>query len=510
MTEIDTDKLSTRANSLDVLNFREVLDETDVLRHNVEVSKERLGTVGELSNDLFNAMFQYSPEVKPTSEIDVGFRHNKGIVERAMGTQEYDALRSFTKINEYESAVATASVLKNLLDGLSDEDITRMQEESKDAQSIEDSVQALRDTIEGLEHMKSALGEDGDEDVRNEVLEDAKADLDDQLGQLEALEEQIQETSDAVGQAVRMAVRKGEQEAKEEINETADFIRGWGTQAGDFKRMPSELKMKIAGELKKNEKLKKIARLIGKLKRIALSKNQQKAHKVPEEIVDTTMGDDLSHILPSELLFLDDPDLEPIFLKKFTEKRLLQYELDGKEKVGMGAIVCCVDCSGSMSGDREVWAKALMGGLFEIAGKEKRDFATVFFGSTGQFITYEIPYTMKGEERIDEYIKMMEFFFNGGTDFETPLDEARRIIEKKTLWKKADILMITDGECEVSQKWLDEFLAWKRQNEVMVQGILIGRPTEELHKFCDLTYTILDLLDEKENGEVTDLYKHTY
>jgi len=510
MTTVDTNKLSTRANSLDVLNFKDVLSETDVLKHNVDAGKERLDAVEELSNDLYNAMFQYNPEVKSTSEIDVGFRHNKGIVERAMATQEYDALRSFTKVNEYESALATASVLKNVFDGLSDEDITRMQEESKDASGLEDSIQSLRDTIEGLEHMKSALSEDGDEKVRNEVLEDAKSDLKDQIGQLEALEQQIQETSDAVGQAVRLAVRKGEQEAKDEINETADFISGWGTQAGDFKRMPSALKIKIANELKKNHKLKKIARLIGKLKRIALSKNQQKAHKIPEEIVDITMGDDISHVLPSELLFLGDDDLEPIFLKKFSEKRLLQHELEGKEKVGMGAIVCCIDCSGSMSGDREVWAKAVMGGLFEIAGKEKRDFASIFFGSTGEFTTYEIPHTMNGEERIDTYIKMMEFFFNSGTDFETPLDEARKVIEKKTLWKKADILMITDGECEVTQKWLDEFLAWKRQNDVMVQGILIGRPTEELHKFCDLTYTILDLLDEKENGEVTDLYRHTY
>lgn len=510
MTKVDVDKLSIRANSLDVLNFRDVLGETDVLRHNVDVGMERLNTVEELANDLYDSMFQYSPEVKPSEEIDVGFRHNKGIVERAMNTQEYDALRSFTKVNEYESAVATASVLKNVFDSLSDEDLTRMEEESKDASSLEDSIQALRDTIEGIDHLLPKDGEKVDETLKEQLLSEATAELKDKEGQLMALEKQIQESSDGLGQAVRVAVRKGQSEAKEEISETADFVSGWGTGAGDFRRMPSELKLKIAGELKKNHKLQRIARLIGKLKRIALSKNQQKAHKVPEEIVDTTIGNDLSHILPSELLYLGDSDLEPIFLKKFTEKRLLQYKLEGKDKVGMGAIVCCIDCSGSMSGEREVWAKALMGGLFEIAGKEKRDFATIFFGSTGEFTTFEIPYTMQGEERIDEYVNMMSFFFGGGTDFMTPLDEARKIIEKKQLWKKADILVITDGECDVGQEWLDGFLSWKRKNEVMVQGILIGRPTEVMHKFCDLTYTILDLLDQKENGEVTDLYKHTY
>jgi len=51
----------------------------------------------------------------------------------------------------------------------------------------------------------------------------------------------------------------------------------------------------------------------------------------------------------------------------------MKQELDRKpigfhkfwRTVGMGAIVCCVDCSGSMRGDCEIWAKALMGGLGE-------------------------------------------------------------------------------------------------------------------------------------------------
>ena len=51
--------------------------------------------------------------------------------------------------------------------------------------------------------------------------------------------------------------------------------------------------------------------------------------------------------------------------------------------------------------------------------------------------------------------------------------------------RKADILIITDGECEVEDRIVRKFNQFKDDNKIDVRGFCIGRKSESLSKFCD-------------------------
>ena len=90
---------------------------------------------------------------------------------------------------------------------------------------------------------------------------------------------------------------------------------------------------------------------------------------------------------------------------------------------------------------------------------------------------------------IEQMIDMAEYFENGGTEFEPPLDWARTKIGEAKTWSKADIIFITDGESAVQQAWLDNFKAWKKDNKVAIYSILIDSSAN--------TAVVLNLFSDK-------------
>ena len=193
-----------------------------------------------------------------------------------------------------------------------------------------------------------------------------------------------------------------------------------------------------------------------------------------DEIYDLSLGKDLGRLIPSELMKLRHPVTKKQFYKDFAEGKLLQYELQGKEKKQKGAIVVCIDDSGSMSGDPEIWAKSVAMALLEVALYQKRSFYCIHFDHTHDpkhLHTNEFP-KEKGKD-IQEIIDMAEYFSGGGTLFEPALDKSRMLIDQQEDYKKADIIFITDGESAVSNGWLEDFNKWKDDNNVNIYGILI-------------------------------------
>src|SRR5262247_4362543 len=119
---------------------------------------------------------------------------------------------------------------------------------------------------------------------------------------------------------------------------------------------------------------------------------QSRVNHPPSEITSITIGNDLTHLLPGEVALLGDPDLEDLFYLKFAERRLLQYELEGRESEGRGPIILALDESGSMSETlggvvKEAWSKSVMLGLLAIAHHQKRDLAVIHFSEPNQLRT---------------------------------------------------------------------------------------------------------------------------
>jgi uncharacterized protein with von Willebrand factor type A (vWA) domain len=55
-------------------------------------------------------------------------------------------------------------------------------------------------------------------------------------------------------------------------------------------------------------------------------------------------------------------------------------------------------------------------------------------------------------------MQVATYFFGGGTDYESPLSEALRLIEfGGANWRDAGLVFITDDYCDVSQEFTEDF-----------------------------------------------------
>jgi len=246
--------------------------------------------------------------------------------------------------------------------------------------------------------------------------------------------------------------------------------------------------------LKSSEKLKKIADLAGRMRRVAAAKQRQKSNYLREEVTDIEQGNDTARLLPSEVALLGDKDLEPLFFSKLVERKALQYKLSGKEKKGRGPIIICQDESGSMTGDPDVWAKAVSLGLLEVAQRQGRSWYFIHFAHN----VTRVDKVVQSKEQLDplQLMECMLHFSSGGTNFELPLIEAARCIEDDGGFEKADILLVTDGCCSTSAGFNETFRARIEKLDakvitVLVNGIQAGKDVVE---FSDEIFTLEEIV----------------
>ena len=149
------------------------------------------------------------------------------------------------------------------------------------------------------------------------------------------------------------------------------------------------------------------------------------------------------------------PALRVKALTRWTRGELRLSGQKTKAKLGHGPVIVCEDGSGSMSGDKQMWAKAVTLSLAHYAKIQKRSFGWVHFGAKTTHLETRV--YSQGKLSAEAMLELAETFRNAsGTDFEKPLRKALEMIRQEGL-KKADICLITDGECEVSEEFLREF-----------------------------------------------------
>ena len=235
----------------------------------------------------------------------------------------------------------------------------------------------------------------------------------------------------------------------------------------------------LANALQNNHKIKELAQKMG---RAYISEEKKKQTKIPQasksEVHGTHRSDDMMRILPSELLNLEDEDLEMLFYARLLEKQLLTYELQGTtfvigettetEKQRTGPVVACLDTSGSMQGQPMLKAKALLLAIANILQKESRSLHVLLFGASGEIREF----SMLGNNEAVGLLKFLQQGFGGGTDFETPLQRALDIIASQKDYQKADVLMISDGDCQLSPTFMKHFSVQKQVLDCMAYSVL--------------------------------------
>jgi uncharacterized protein with von Willebrand factor type A (vWA) domain len=292
-------------------------------------------------------------------------------------------------------------------------------------------------------------------------------------------------------QAGRNAAKAGNEQAKD----IEAAVRTFGTDPGSLQRMSADARMELASRIARSKKLRDLADLAGRLKRFAWGQQASKISHGVDEIHDVTQGNDISRVLPSEISLLASDKTKILFYQKYVEKRLMQYELRGTEKVAKGAIICLIDNSGSMQGSRELWAKAVGLALLDVAHKQKRDFYGIHFSSAHDKLQ-EFWFPQGDTSDLNKVLDFAEYFYGGGTDFEKPLSRAVEVLEAQMnneSTQKGDIILITDGECHVSDEWLSRFDNAREEIGFRLFGTLIGGYGRLLREISDVYVTIQDL-----------------
>lgn len=229
-------------------------------------------------------------------------------------------------------------------------------------------------------------------------------------------------------------------------------------------------------QLQSNEKIRN---LVQKMGRSYISEKKKKQTRIrsasKNETHGTHLSDDVARMLASELLNLEDETLESLFYARLLERNLLCYELrdhslngNQQNKTRTGPIVACLDTSGSMRGTRLIKAKALLLAIANTLTRENRSMHVLLFGASGEISEF----AMEGPHNAADLLKFLKQGFGGGTDFETPLTRAFHIIRTETTYTKADVLMISDGECTLSDVFLDKLTHEKQLLNVNIYSVL--------------------------------------
>jgi uncharacterized protein with von Willebrand factor type A (vWA) domain len=246
--------------------------------------------------------------------------------------------------------------------------------------------------------------------------------------------------------------------------------------------------------VRSDPKLKRICELAGRYRRVAQSRQRQKATHGLDDVVGVVMDADLGRLLPHELAKLAIPEFEDDTLRRLVERQTQCREYRATEPVAKGPILVSVDESGSMCGEKVHTAKALALALAWIARQQRRWCGLVAYsGDTGERLLPLPP------GRWDEVAVMdwLAEFLGGGSTLDVPVRELPDYYARLSApVGKTDVILITDAICHIPNKMQAAFITWKEQVKARVISLIVeSEPgdlaaiSDEVHKVPSLAVT---------------------
>jgi uncharacterized protein with von Willebrand factor type A (vWA) domain len=213
--------------------------------------------------------------------------------------------------------------------------------------------------------------------------------------------------------------------------------------------------------LRSSRRLARIAQLAGRLERVAAKKARSRVRPGVGEVHGIGRGglSDLSRILPSELAALRDHRRRRAFLARLVDGRVLTYAMTGREPLARGPVVVLLDESASMRDDgKDVWSKAVALALLSTATRQRRGWHLVAFnGSIIREVTIGA-----GKATPGDLARALDHGCGGGTDFDPPVLRAIELIQGAPTMKRADVVIITDGEDDLDDSTISASTALTR------------------------------------------------
>lgn len=256
---------------------------------------------------------------------------------------------------------------------------------------------------------------------------------------------------------------------------------GQGTTDGSGTTDPEEL-LKTYHKVRRSRRLQAIVEQAGRFRRVARSSQQAKSIHGSDETTGVGLGAEVERLLSSELARLAIPGTDMDAARRLLQRQCLQYERRGVEPVGRGPVVVIVDESSSMDyvPGRLATAKGLALAIAWLARRQNRWCCLTAFSSTHDGSGSVLTLPVGGWDQ-DKLVAWLEHFYAGYTEMKFPFETLPfkvwpKLIQQGATRGKTDLIMITDGACNPSDKQVNEFNAWKKAEQVKMQTLIIGNP----------------------------------
>ncbi|MGW2051861.1 VWA domain-containing protein [Streptomyces sp. NPDC001858] len=462
----------------DRITWRDTYEQSAGLRDLAEELNERYDYTADLLTDAFLAAYKARPRLRERAEMDLSRLVNHQIITSLTESPEFAELHRETAGDPYAAAMAVlaqAAALRRMLERT--QEARQRAEQANKAQQDADAVQQPIDAAEAAPR--------------------------------QAAQDAVQDAAQALAAAapgVRAAARNAAAKAAEAVRQEAALMRAWGVAPGELERMPFARRAQLAERLRAG-RLAQWAELIGRFRQMAGGERARKVENATGELVGVTLGNDLSRVIPSELVGLGLSELRAVFAVRYAAGELMLYDSQGEQATGQGAVIACVDTSHSMyetgpgGVTREAWAKACALALLDQARHAGRDFVGILFSAADKIQVFRFPAEQPAQ--IAQVLDFAESFLGGGTSYQTPLSAAAELLEEEfndTARARGDIVMITDDDCGVSEEWMRGWNDAKHRLDFRVFGVAVGTPRvaeadSVLQALCDNLRSIEDLTD---------------
>ncbi len=436
----------------------------------------------ELVSDVWQLMFGLTPEL--ADEIKAPLVLNRALLLSLSENKEFQKLRAYSELDPFLSTYGAIVLARELLDAL-------QSMQGPDGAPLAGGIG--QNEGEGQGEGKPGQGQGqpskgkGQGKGEPQDGEGKGEDNQPQDGESEGEGDKAGNTECPLSdQDIRDVINKALGNTNEKVEDLNESQTTCGLQAGREAahhgyNLDADRVLSIASTLEHNEKLKKISRLAGRIVNLSDGMRSKRVLDAPAEIHDVKLGNDITRLVPSELINLAIPELEDSFHQRYLDSTLQQYEIQGEGRAGKGPIVMCIDASGSMSDggyygyrDHEgvsamYWANACFLAVAEMARRENRHLHVCWFDQC----VFNDAHVDPSKDNFKTLTKYASTDPRGGTNFSAALDFALNVIEKEHQFGKADIIFVTDGLCHVDEDYVERFNKQRKERDINVFLALI-------------------------------------
>lgn len=487
-------------DSLDKEIFLNILNTSNEVKKLLSKGNSILPGYDNFLFDIFLCFFKAEIISNEGYETKRGSKLYEMFINQIKNNEYIKYIRNDTFLDDKKSSVATVSFASMILDWLENNNTIsgRTMSQLSDISEKEEIIDELQDEIETINQNKDKIEDKEKLSILDSIENDKKLDIKRIQNEIDELSDDIdsniEDSAEQIDQFINSSLIDMDSKMTDYYSNSANIEDKINPDLGS----ESGQKIDLAHRLIENDKLRKLANMMGSLQDVMNSVRNKNWKTRSDEVYSINLGSDIGKTISSELMKLGNKHLKKEFYKKYLDQQLQQYHL--KDRSTKGPYIICLDCSSSMSGDKEIWSKGIALTLAVTARKQKRKCDILAFTSS-DFEVKHFDLKKRAFKSVDteQFIDIAEYFPGGGTDFQKPLAKAVELLNDSKD-RNADIVFITDGQSHINPGWLDEFIDNKNRLEFSVYSVLIDTTGDQhsdvLQKFSDKVTTIEELTDD--------------